>query len=44
MAHRTTSPKVAHKAGQLLANPKSPAKVKSVAGSAVSQAMPKKQK
>lgn len=44
MANRTTGPKVAHKAGQLLANPKSPAKVKSVAGSAISQAKPKKLK
>jgi hypothetical protein len=42
MANKTTSPKVAHDAGQLLSKPKTPAKVKEVAGSAVSQAKPKK--
>ncbi len=44
MANKTTSPKVAHDAGQLLSKPKTPAKVKEVAGSAVSQAKPKKHK
>jgi hypothetical protein len=44
MVNKTTSPKVAHDAGKLLSNPRSPAKVKEVAGSAVSQAKPKKHK
>jgi hypothetical protein len=38
---KTTSPKVAGEAGQLLGKPKSPNKVKSVAGSALGQAKPK---
>jgi hypothetical protein len=42
MVNKSTSPKVAHDAGKLLANPKTPAKVKEIAGSAVSQAKPKK--
>jgi len=37
-----TSPKVASKASQLLSNPKTPAAVKSVAASALTQAANKK--
>lgn len=44
MANKTTSPKVARDASKLLSNPTTPAKVKEIAGSAVSQAKPKKHK
>jgi hypothetical protein len=44
MTNKTTSPKVAHDAGKLLSNPKTPAKVKEVAGSALSQTPSKKRK
>ena len=44
MVNKTTSPKVAHDAGKLLSNPKTPTKVKEVAESTVSQAKPKKHK
>lgn len=39
-----TSPKVASKASKLLSNPKTPAAVKSVAASALTQAPDKKKK
>lgn len=39
-----TSSKVASKASKLLSNPKTPAKVKSVAGSALTQAPDRKKK
>lgn len=42
--NETTSPKVASKASKLLSNPKTPAAVKSVAGSALSQAANKPKK
>ena len=40
----STSPKVASKASELLRNPKTPAKVKSVAASALTQAKDKPKK
>jgi len=41
-SQETTSPRVARVSGQLLANPKTPAKVKSVAASALTQKVKKK--
>ena len=43
-AKETTSRRVAHLASELLSNPKTPAKVKSVAGSALTQKVRDKRK